>query len=115
LGQVNGDELEGYGSVNRSLEACYEKDPNIVSREIAGEQILVPIRKKSADMAAIYVLNETGTRIWSLLDGRRSLGEIVALLAEEYEVHPDTAKADLVEVTDALMELGMLRLVEHAV
>jgi hypothetical protein len=114
LGQVSGDELEGCGILNRALDACYEKDPNIVSREIAGEQILVPIRKKSADMAAIYVLNETGARIWSLLDGRRSLGEIVSLLADEYEVQPEIARADLVEVTDALMELGMLRLVEHA-
>ena len=112
--QVSRDELEGYGILNRSLDACYEKDPNVVSREIAGEQILVPIRKESADMAAIYVLNETGARIWSLLDGQHSLGEIGALLVEEYEVQPETAKGDLVEVVDALMDLGMLRLVEDA-
>ena len=112
---MSGVVLEGCGILDRSLDTCYEKDPNVVSREIAGEQILVPIRKKSADMAAIYVLNETGAQIWSLLDGRRSLSEIVAILAEEYEVQPDIAKADLVEVTDELMKLGMLRLVEHAV
>ena len=114
-GNVSRDELEWYEIVNQSLDACYEKDPNLVSRKIAGEQILVPIRKKSADMAAIYVLNETGARIWSLLDGQHSLGEIGTLLAQEYNVQPETARADLAEVVDELLGLGMLRLVKHAV
>lgn len=112
---MGGDKLEWDGLVNRSLDVCYEKDPNVVSRQIAGEQILVPVRKKSADMAAIYVLNETGARIWRLLDGQHSLVEIGALLVEEYNVQPETATADLVEVVDALLGLGMLRLAEHAV
>ena len=97
------------------LAAQYEKDPDVVSREIAGEQILVPITKKAADMAAIYVLNETGARIWDLVDGQRSLAEIRDHLVQEYDVEPDAAGADLVEMVGQLEEIGMLRAVGHAV
>jgi len=101
--------------VTQFSDARYEKEPNVVSREIAGEQILVPVRKKAADMASIFVLNETGARIWSLLDGQHSLGEIGDILVQEYEVESETARADIARVTGELCELGMLRLVGNAV
>lgn len=97
------------------MVARYERDPDVVSREIAGEQILVPIKKKAADMAAIYVLNETGARIWELVDGQRPLAEIRDHLVQEYDVEPDAAGADLAEMVGQLEELGMLRVVEHVV
>lgn len=95
------------------MAAQYEKDPDVVSREIAGEQILVPIKKKAADMAAIYVLNETGARIWDLVDGQRSLAEIRDHLVEEYDVEPEAAGADLEEMVGQLERMGMLRTVKH--
>jgi hypothetical protein len=101
--------------VTLPIAARYERDPEVVSREIAGEQILVPIKKKAADMAAIYVLNETGARIWDLVDGQRSLAEIRDHLVQEYDVEPDVAGADLEEMVGQLQEMGMLRAVEHAV
>lgn len=97
------------------LEARYERDPNVVTREIAGERILVPIRKQVADMAAIYVLNETGARIWSLLDGQRSLADIGRILEQEYSVESEIVQTDVVEIVEQLWQLGMLRAVEHAV
>ncbi len=98
-----------------SLEARYERDPNVVTREIAGERILVPIQKQAADMAAIYVLNETGARIWNLLDGQRSLADIGDILVREYSIDSDTVQADVVEIVEQLRELGMLRTAKHAV
>jgi phage tail sheath gpL-like len=65
-------------------------------------------------MAAIYVLNETGARIWRLIDGRRSLADIGDVLAQQYNVRPETVEADLLEIIGQLEELGMLRAVEHA-
>jgi hypothetical protein len=98
-----------------SLEARYERVPNVVTREIAGERILVPIQKQAADMAAIYVLNETGARIWNLLDGQRSLADIRGVLVQEYSIDFDTVEADVVEIVEQLRDLGMLRTAKHAV
>jgi hypothetical protein len=97
-----------------SLETRYKRDSNVVTREIAGERILVPIQKQAADMAAIYVLNETGARIWNLLDGQRSLADIGEILVREYSIDADTVQADVVEIVEQLRKLGMLRTVEHA-
>ena len=55
------------------LERCFQKDPNIVSRKIADEVILVPIRHNVGDLESIYTLNEVGARIWELVDGQRKL------------------------------------------
>ena len=41
------------------LDYCYQKDPDMVSREIAGEVILVPIRRNVGDLESVYTLNET--------------------------------------------------------
>ena len=97
-----------------SLETRYKRDSNVVTREIAGERILVPIQKQAADMAAIYVLNETGARIWNLLDGQRSLADIGKILVQEYSIDADRVQADVVEIVAQLRELGMLRTAEHA-
>jgi len=91
------------------LEARYEKDPNIVYREIAGEAILVPIRKRSADLEGIYTLNSVGARIWDLLDGRRTLSEIRDLLVDEYDVEAGVLTSDLFEYVEHLRQAGAIR------
>ena len=58
------------------LQARYRPDPAIVSREIAGETILVPIRQSARDLESIYTLDQVGSRIWELLDGQRSVAQV---------------------------------------
>lgn len=86
----------------------YQRDPSIVSRDIAGETILVPIRKNAGDLESIYTLNETAARAWGLIDGQHTLGDIHAQLIDEYEVAPDQAWQDLEELVDSLAEIGAL-------
>jgi hypothetical protein len=87
----------------------YERDPNVIAREIAGERILVPVRTQAADMASIYVLNDTGSRIWDLLDGQHSLSDIQEILVQEYDVSREVAETDVAEIIEQLQEIGMLR------
>jgi len=92
------DGLEGNTDAARSayLGRRFTKDPSIVSRNIAGEFILVPLRRKVADVESIYTMNEVGGRIWELVDGERSVGEILGMVIEEFEVQPAEAEADVV-------------------
>lgn len=87
------------------LERCYKKDPDIVFRAIAGEMILVPIRRRTADLQSIYTLNETAGRIWELIDGQRTLGEIRDTIAQEYDVTPEETEADLAELVAYLEQI----------
>jgi hypothetical protein len=87
------------------LERRYEKDPDMVFRDIEGEMILVPIRRRTADLESIYTLNETGSRIWELIDGQHTLKEIRDIIVQEYDVTPEETEADLVELMAYLEEI----------
>ena len=85
-----------------ALNDVFQHDPNIIARAIAGELILVPIRKQVGEMESIYTLNETGARIWEWIDGRRTLNDLLELVLAEFEVEPLQAEADLLELFQAL-------------
>ena len=70
----------------------------MVSREIAGEAILVPIRQNVGDLESIYTLNETAARAWELIDGQNTVGEIRDVIVAEFVVDEDAAEEDLVEL-----------------
>ena len=80
------------------LQIRFKKDPNIVFRDIEGETILVPIRRRTANLQSIFTLNETAARVWDLIDGQRTLQQIRDTLVEEYEVSPAVAEEDLIEL-----------------
>ena len=50
----------------------------------------------------LYPLNTVGTRIWELCDGARSVEEIVATLAVEFEAPEATIRADAIEFVERL-------------
>jgi len=79
------------------LQRQYAKAPEFVSRRIADEMLLLPIRKNLGDLESIYTLNEVAVRVWELLDGQRTVEAIRDLLVDEFEVTAVTAEADLAD------------------
>ena len=73
-----------------------QKSPDIVSRKIADEVILVPIKHNVGDLESIYTLNEVAARIWELIDGKRKMGRIRDMIVEEFEVTPEEAEKDII-------------------
>jgi hypothetical protein len=82
------------------------RNTDVAWREIADEIIIVPISRRRTDLDSVYVLNDVGARIWQLLNGERDLDDIVAVLADEYEVDRAEAEADLTEYLTELCEIG---------
>jgi len=97
------------GATIFTLESIVRQSPNIVSRTIAGEAVLVPIARSAEEMDAIYTLNETASTIWEALDGQRTLGEVLALVLQAYEVEAEQAQNDLFEL---LEQLAAVRAIE---
>jgi hypothetical protein len=83
----------------------YQKNPSIVSQEIAGEVILVPVRPSVGELESIYTLNETGALVWSLMDGIHSLAEIHQQILAEYTVDAEQARQDLLELIEQLQKI----------
>lgn len=88
------------------LEKCFDKSPNIVSRKIADEVILVPIRQNVGDLESIYTLNEVGAFIWECVDGKRHVKEIKELIVEAFDVSEEEAEKDLIDFIQQLEAIG---------
>ena len=91
------------------MDAVLVHSEDVVAREIEGELIIVPLAAGIGDLEdELYSLNETGCEIWRRLDGKRSLEEIVADLAKEYEAALDEIEKDVTGLVDELLKRGML-------
>jgi len=93
------------------LDSCFAKDTRIVTRCIAGETVIVPIRHDTANLDSIYTLNEIGTVIWNLLDQQASFDQMVQSIAGEYEVSTEQAAED---IDDFLQKLQTAELIHPA-
>ena len=58
----------------------------------------------------VEVLNEIGARIWSLLDGNRSVRQIIEMISSEYDVELETARIDTLEFLGVLYEKGIVEI-----
>jgi hypothetical protein len=91
------------------LEKRFAREPSIVSRQIAGESILVPIRQRAGEVESIYTLNEVAALIWELLDGERDLGTICDMVVAEFEVGSAEAETDVVDFVRQLAHVDAVR------
>ena len=93
-----------------NLNQKLSKDPSIVSREIAGEVILVPIRQNVGDLGRIYTLNETAAFVWLSIDGSVTLAEIRDQIISKYDIAEGEAEEDILELVNQLTEIGAVRI-----
>jgi len=86
----------------------YRQSPAVVTREIAGEMLLVPVRGELAQLQRLFSLNAVGAFIWQALDGNRDLAAIHHDLVERFEVTEDEARRDLAEYVESLRDAGVI-------
>ena len=71
-----------------------------VLAQAAGDTVIL----LTPDSGEYFTLNEVGGRIWELADGSRSVTEIAALLAQEYEAPVEEIQSDALDVLGALAD-----------
>jgi len=99
------------GSLVRNIEttpATVRRNSNVVSRVVAGEAVVVPIRRGVADMDYIYTFNETGTLLWGMVEDNRRVVEMIERLQTEYGLPEEQAIADVEAFITELIEAGLL-------
>ena len=84
------------------------RSQSVVSRVVAGETLIVPVRAKVGDLASIYSFNSTGSLIWRLLESAKTVPELSAAIALEYEVDPAQAERDVEEFVDEMKAVGLV-------
>ncbi len=91
------------------LNQVYAPSDDVVAREIEGELIIVPLVAGIGDMEdELFTLNDTGKAIWDLLDGRRNLSEVTALLTDNFELFANEIEQDVFGLVEELKKRRML-------
>ncbi len=75
------------------------KSPETAWRVIEGEAMIL-----SLDNKVFRGLNSVGSRVWELIDGRRSVDEIVSQIVGEFEVTAEVASRDVGTFVAELLE-----------
>lgn len=77
--------------------------PQAIAQAIEDETLVLKL-----DSGRMGVLNRVGGRVWELMDGTRSLGQIAQACADEYEVDPGQVEADVMAYAERLLEREMI-------
>ena len=85
------------------LDEVYSLSP-VASFQSVGDGAVVLL----ADSGQLYSCNDTSEAFLRHVDGKRSLGDIVDLMAQEYEVERDMLEADLAELAESLKQEGVI-------
>ena len=107
-------ELPGSAYLTRSLNATpvrHTRNTAIVSREVAGETIVVPICRGVGDLDSVYTFNPVGRGLWRLLENGLSAEELANWVARHYEVDAKQALLDVQSYLAELQEIGLVRTV----
>ncbi len=74
----------------------------------------MPVKNNVGDMDSIFTLNEVGTLVWQLMDGQTKLNQIVEAICKEYDIVPEEAEKDVIELIGSLETAGLIRLCEES-
>ncbi len=91
------------------LDTCFVKEKELVTRDVAGEKIIVPIKGHVGDLEGVYTLNELGAMIWQLINGQKTGRELAEAVRNEYDVEAAEAEKDVVDFLRSLEDAGLIR------
>ena len=97
-------------SVN-TTQVRHTRSTAIVSREVAGEMIVVPICRGVGDLDSVYTFNPLGKNLWLLLEQGRTAEELANWVTTNYAVTAEQASLDVQAYLSELQEVGLLRTV----
>jgi hypothetical protein len=89
-------------TTNDRFKTC-KKNPSVVCTELDDGAVLLDL-----DTKYYYNLNETGLRIWQIMEESQDLTEIADKLSNEYEVDIEKAKSSVLKLVGDLEKDGLI-------
>ena len=88
--------------------SVFRRTQDVVCRGVGAESILVPIRNNVGNLDFVYTLSPVAARIWALIDGVKTVDELVDAICAEYDTDRATAQADLTALVSDLAEVSLV-------
>ncbi len=93
------------------VSARFIRNHEVVSRQIEGELVIVPIRRGVGDLNSLYTLNPVGSALWEFMNEGHTLPEMVSRVCDEFEVTSSQAQSDILEFLDSMLEEKLIQAV----
>jgi len=74
-------------------------------QEVAGEAVVLDTKERM-----LRGLNASGARVWDLIDGSRTVGDIAATMAAQWQRDPGDVLADVTRFIDTLRDKGLVEI-----
>lgn len=78
----------------------------VTFQSVEGEAIIIHISS-----GKYFSLNKVGTKFWEMCDGRKSIADHAQLLAQKYSIDKEIIIADLLELSQNLLEKGLVEVI----
>jgi len=92
-----------------NFKSYYTVSDELISREIEGEIIIVPLNQGIGSLdESLFTLNKTGKIIWDMLDGSKSIEQLIDYLVEKFNASKETIQLDVVEIITNLLDKGLV-------
>jgi hypothetical protein len=82
---------------------------DFVMQDVGGEKLLVPLGAQVLDMNGLITLNPTAAYVWELLHEECTEEELAAAVAEQFDVAPEQAYADVHIFVNKIWKMGLLK------
>ena len=86
-----------------TLAATLHRSADVMQQVLGDEIVLLDMKGEQ-----YFGLDPVGARIWTLLDGRRSLEDVLAMLHAEYDADRDVLGSDLLLLAQSLLDAGLV-------
>ena len=94
------------------LETRFERKPEMVARRVAGEIILVPIKRQIKEDPCLYTLDEMAAFLWEKLERGSTGSELVEALLAQYSVSRELVAQDVQKFLEELLSIEAIRIQE---
>jgi len=94
-----------------SSTELYVRTDAVVSRLVAGETLVLPVRGNVGDLACFYSFNGTGTILWEALEKPKSFKDLCDVIDRKYDVSRAQAEQDVALFLGEICSMGLARLV----
>lgn len=75
-------------------------------RDVAGNQVVVPMGREAADFNGMISLNDTGAFLWKLMERECTRDQLVKAILEEYDATEEQAEQGVDRFVRTVMENG---------
>jgi ABC-type sulfate transport system substrate-binding protein len=94
------------------LNKIPEKNTELAWRVIDNEAVIIPLDEQTSESEKINFLNETGTKIWELIDGKNTIKDIVEKILEEYDIDEKEAEKEVISFVNKLEKKNLVKFYE---